>query len=150
MPRTKTPPENRPLNTLRKAIDRVYMQFPHPISPRGHALADALAFVGMAVITRQWARHSPHAAAVMAVNLATETATALSTNYPPPALLPVIRFDDHIRIGIAYAPLSLGMALLVPGIPRRQRIMLSLFPLIPFLLNAMSRPDRVDSRTGNL
>ena len=141
MPRTQTPLENNALNTLRAAVDRVYAQFPHPISPRGHAVADALAFVGMAVITRQWARRSPHAAAVMGVNLATETATALSTDYPPPALLPVIRFDDHIRIGIAYAPLSLGMALLVPGIPRRQRIMLILFPLVPFLLNAMSRPD---------
>ncbi len=136
-----TPPENRPLNALRKVIDRVYAQFPHPISPRGHALADALAFVGMAAITRQWARRSPNAAAVIGVNLATESAVALSTNYPPPALLPVIRFEDHIRIGIAYAPLSLGLALLVPGIPRRQRILLGLFPLVPFLLNAMSRPD---------
>jgi hypothetical protein len=105
-------------------------------------VADALAFVGMAVMVRQLARRNRPAAAVMAVNLATESAVALSTNYPPPALLPVIRFDDHIRIGIAYAPLSLGMALLVPGIPRRQRLLLGLFPLVPFLLNAMSRPDR--------
>jgi hypothetical protein len=141
MPRTRLPRQNNALNTFREAIDRVYAPFPHPISPRGHALADALAFVGMAAITRQWAKRSPNAAAVMGINLATESAVALSTNYPPPALLPVIRFDDHIRIGIAYAPLSLGLALLMPGIPRRQRIMLGLFPLVPFLLNAMSRPD---------
>jgi hypothetical protein len=34
------------------------------------------------------------------------------------------------------------MALLVPGIPRRQRLLLGLFLLVPFLLNALSRPDR--------
>ena len=130
------------MHTIRQAVDRLHAPFPKVISPRGHALADALAFVGMAAITRHWARHSPNAATVMGINLATESAVALSTNYPPPALLPVIRFDDHIRIGIAYAPLSLGLALLVPRIPRRQRILLSLFPLVPFLLNAMSRPDR--------
>ncbi len=141
MPLAQTPPQNRALNTLRAALDRVHAPFPKIISPQGHAVADALAFVSMAAITRQWARRSPNAAAVMGINLATESATALSTNYPPPALLPVIRFDDHIRIGIAYAPLSLGLALLVPGIPRRQRIMLGLFPLVPFLLNAMSRVD---------
>jgi hypothetical protein len=142
MPRTQKTREKDLLRTLRQAIDRVYAPFPHPISPRGHAVADALAFVGMAVLVRQLARKSRPTAAVMAVNLATESAVALSTNYPPPALLPVIRFDDHIRIGIAYAPLSLGMALLVPGIPRRQRLLLGLFPLVPFLLNALSRPDR--------
>ena len=142
MPRTQTPRENLVLHTIRQAVDRVYAPFPHPITPRGHAVADALAFVGMAVTIPLLARRSRPAAAVMAVNLATESAVALSTNYPPPALLPVIRFDDHIRIGIAYAPLSLGMALLVPGIPRRQRLLLGLFPLVPFLLNALSRPDR--------
>jgi hypothetical protein len=141
MPLAHTPPENRTLNTLRAAIDRVHAPFPKIISPRGHAVADVLAFVGMAAITWQWAKRSPNAAAVMGINLATESAVALSTDYPPPALLPVIRFDDHIRIGIAYAPLSLGLALLVPGIPRRKRILLGLFPLVPFLLNAMSRPD---------
>jgi hypothetical protein len=141
MPRTQLPRQNNALNTLREALDRVHAPFPKLISPRGHALADVLAFVGMAAITRQWAKRSPNAAAVMGVNLATESAVALSTNYPPPALLPVIRFDDHIRIGIAYAPLSLGLALLVPGIRRRKRILLGLFPLVPFLLNAMSRPD---------
>ena len=141
MPRTQTPRKNNALHTLRAAADRVYAPFPHPISPRGHAAADALAFVGMAVLVRQLARKSRPAAAVMAVNLATESAVALSTHYPPPALVPVIRFDDHIRIGILYAPLSLGMALLVPGIPRRQRVLLGLFPLVPFLLNALSRPD---------
>jgi hypothetical protein len=142
MPRTRTPRKKDVLQTIRQAVDRVYAPFPHPISPRGHAVADALAFVGMAVTIRLLARKNRPAAAVMGVNLATESAVALSTNYPPPALLPVIRFDDHIRIGIAYAPLSLGMALLVPGIPRRQRLLLGLFPLVPFLLNALSRPDQ--------
>ena len=142
MPRTQTTREKDVWRTLQQAVDRVYAPFPHPISPRGHAVADALAFVGIAVLVRQLARRSRPAAAVMAVNLATESAVALSTNYPPPALRPVIRFDDHIRIGIAYAPLSLSMALLVPGIPRRQRLLLGLFPLVPFLLNALSRPDR--------
>jgi hypothetical protein len=141
MPHTRLPRQTHALNTLREALDRVQAPFPKIISPRGHAVADALAFVGMAAITSQWAKRSPNAAAVMGINLATECATALSTNYPPPALLPVIRFDDHIRIGIAYAPLSLGLALLMPGIPRRKRILLGLFPLVPFLLNAMSRPD---------
>ena len=141
MPLAQTPREHNALNTIRQAVDRLHVPFPKVISPRGHAMADLLAFVGMAAITRHWARRSPNAAAVMGVNLATESTVALSTNYPPPALVPVIRFDDHIRIGIAYAPLSLGMALLVPGIPRQQRVLLSLFPLVPFLLNAMSRPD---------
>ncbi len=141
MPRTQIPREKDALNTIREAVDRVYAPFPHPMSPRAHAIADALAFVGMAVTIRQLARKSRSAAAVMGVNLATESAVALSTNYPPPALLPVIRFDDHIRIGILYTPLSLGMALLVPGIPRRQRLLLGLFPLVPFLLNVLSRPE---------
>jgi hypothetical protein len=93
----------------------------------------------MAALTLQMAQKSSRAALLMSVNLSIEGGVSLFTDYPP-GLIRLLRFEDHIRIGVLYAPLSIGLALLTPGIPKRQRLILSLLPLIPFLLNSLSKP----------
>ena len=126
-------------NQPTEVIDKVLNQFPKVISPRAHALVDALAFPAMAALTLQMAQKSSRAALLMSVNLSIEGGVSLFTDYPP-GLIRLLRFEDHIRIGVLYAPLSIGLALLTPGIPKRQRLILSLLPLIPFLLNSLSKP----------
>jgi hypothetical protein len=120
-------------------VDQVLEQFPKVISPGAHALFDALAFPALAGLTWWMARKSPRAATLMGLNLGVEGGVSLVTNYPP-ALVPILRFKDHIRIGILYAPVSMWLAQVLPGIPRRERLILSLLPLIPFLLNGLSKP----------
>lgn len=120
-------------------IDLVLTQFPKPISPQAHALFDALAFPVMLPIVRHLAKRSPRAALIMSLNVGVEGGVSLLTNYPP-AVVPLISFQNHIRIGIVFAPFSMGLALLVPGIPKRERLLLTVAPLIPFILNSLSKP----------
>ena len=120
-------------------IDLVLSPFPKLISPQAHALFDALAFPVMLPIVRHLAKRSPRAALIMSLNVGVEGGVSFFTNYPP-AVVPLISFQNHIRTGIVFAPLSMGLALLVPGIPKRERVLLTLAPLIPFLLNSLSKP----------
>ena len=119
--------------------------FPKVISPKAHAIADLLAFPVMVGITLWMARRNKQAAFVMAVNTASEASIALTTNYPP-AVIPLISFQNHIKIGIAYSPMSLALATLLPQIPKQERTILCLFPLVPFLLNSMSQPYSKDKQ----
>lgn len=120
-------------------IDDVLSLFPKVISPQAHALFDALAFPAGLPLTICLAQQNPRAGAIMGLNLAVEGSVSFFTNYPP-AVVPVISFRNHIRIGMVFAPLSSALALLMPGISKRQRVLLSLLPVIPFVLNGFSRP----------
>lgn len=134
--------QNEKRNSLTKTksvVDKVIEPFPKVVSPQAHALFDALAFPSMLILTGLIAKKSPQAGLLMGVNVSVEGGISLFTNYPP-ALLPIIPFEDHIRIGILYAPVSFGVALLMPRIPKRERLMLCLMPFVPFLLNALSKP----------
>jgi hypothetical protein len=119
-------------------LAQVSGSFPKVISPQAHALVDVLAFPGQLGLTRWMAKRSPQAAALMGLNTAVEGGVALFTDYPP-GVVPVIPFGTHIWIGLLYAPLSLALAVLLPRIPRRERTVLCLVPLVPFLLNALSK-----------
>ncbi|MDB5263940.1 MAG: hypothetical protein JWQ14_3223 [Adhaeribacter sp.] len=131
--------QNRTLEERKDIVDMVLAQFPKVISPQAHALFDALAFPALAGLTWWMAQKSSRAATLMGLNLGMEGGVSLFTDYPP-ALVPLVRFENHIRIGMLYAPVSMGLALLTPGIPRHERLILSLLPLIPFLLNGLSKP----------
>jgi hypothetical protein len=120
-------------------VARVYGSFPKVISPQAHALIDVMTFTALLGLTQWMVKRSSRAAAVMGLNTAAEGSVALFTNYPP-GVVPVIPFDIHIRIGLVYTPLSLGLAALLPRIPPRERTNLCLVPLVPFLLNALSKP----------
>ena len=120
-------------------IDDVLRVLPKVISPQAHALFDALAFPAGLPLTIYLAKQNPRAGALMSLNLAVEGSVSFFTNYPP-AIVPAISFRSHIRIGMVFAPLSASLALLMPGLSRRQRLLLSVLPVIPFVLNGLSKP----------
>ena len=128
-----------PSSPQKDLIDAVLSFFPKVVSPQAHALFDALAFPAGLPLTIYLAKQNPRAGAIMGLNLAVEGGISLFTNYPP-AVVPAISFRTHIRIGMVFAPLSATLALLLPGLSKRQRLLLSLLPLIPFVLNGISKP----------
>ena len=119
-------------------IDEVLSHFPKVVSPVAHARFDALAFPTMLPLVIYLAKQNPRAGSIMGLNLAVEGGISFFTNYPP-AIVPLISFRNHIRIGMVFAPLSMALALLMPGISKRQRLLLSLMPIVPFMLNGISK-----------
>ena len=126
-------------STQKDLIDEVLCQFPKLVSPKAHAIFDALAFPAMLSLVIYLAKKNPRVGAIMGLNLAVEGGVSLLTNYPP-AVIPKISFRDHIRIGMVFAPLSSALSLLMPGLTRLERLVLSLVPLVPFILNGISKP----------
>jgi hypothetical protein len=79
------------------------------------ALPNLLAFAA-------WmARRNHRAAALLLVDAAMEASALLTTDYPPPVLLPWLSFRDHNRIAAVHGACAAGMALVVPNIPARDR-----------------------------
>ena len=126
-------------STQKDLVDDVLSQFPKLVSPKAHAIFDALAFPAMLPLVIYLAKKNPKVGLIMGLNLAVEGGVSLFTNYPP-AIIPKISFRDHIRIGMVFAPLSSALSLLTPGLTKRERLVLSLVPLVPFILNGISKP----------
>jgi len=132
-----TPPGTDVLG--RDLIDELLMHFPKVVSPKAHAIYDLIAFPTMLPLVIYLAKQNPRAGAIMGLNMAVEGGVSFFTDYPP-AIVPLISFRNHIRTGMIFAPLSALLAILMPSLTKRQRLLLSLMPIIPFLLNGLSKP----------
>jgi len=124
----------------RDLIDELLFHFPKVVSPKAHAIFDLMVFPTMLPLVIYLAKQNPRAGAIMGLNMAVEGGVSLFTDYPP-AVVPLISFRNHIRFGMVFAPLSALLAILMPGLTKRQRILLSFMPIIPFLLNGLSKPE---------
>jgi hypothetical protein len=74
---------------------------------------------------------------------AMEGTALLTTDYPPPALLPWMDFGQHVRFANLYGGLIAALALLVPDVRPRHRPLLLGVAAVPLVLNALS-----DTREG--
>jgi hypothetical protein len=118
-------------------------RIPKPLSPQAHRRFDLLALPGMVAAAFWMSRRDPPAAAVMLGIAAVEGTALLTTDYPPPAVLPWMDFGQHVRTANLHGGLIAALALLVPGIQPRHRPLLLGFAAVPLVLNALS-----DTRRG--
>lgn len=116
---------------------------PKVLSPRGHRRFDLLALPGMVAAAFWMSRRDPPAAAVMLGIAAFEGTALVTTDYPPPAVLPWMDFGQHVRMANLHGALIAGLALAVPGVQRRHRPFLLALAAVPWVLNALS-----DTRQG--
>ena len=123
----------------RDLIGELLIHFPKVVSPKAHAIFDLMVFPTMLPLVIYLTKQNPRAGAIMGLNMAVEGGVSFFTDYPP-AIVPLISFRNHIRFGMVFAPLSSLLAILMPGLTKRQGILLSLMPIIPFLLNGLSKP----------
>ena len=66
-----------------------------------------------------------------------EGAALLTTDYPP-GFLRWMSFRDHVRAATLHGILAASLALLVPGIPQRDRRVLLALASMPIVLSALS------------
>jgi hypothetical protein len=107
------------------------------ISPRAHRRIDQLTFPGLLATSAWMARRDPRAAAIVLMTAAVEGAAHLTTDYPP-AILPWMSFRTHNRLATAHGAVVMALALMVPGIARRNRWALCALGAMPIALATMS------------
>ena len=107
------------------------------ISPQAHRRIDQLTFPGLLATAALMARRDRRAAAITLMTAAVEGVAHLTTDYPP-AVLPWMSFRTHNRIATAHGVVVMALALLVPGISRRNRRALCALGAMPIALAAMS------------
>ena len=107
------------------------------LSPRAHRRIDQLTFPGLLATAAVMARRDRTAAAITLMTAAVEGVAHLTTDYPP-AILPWMSFRTHNRIATTHGAVVMALALLVPGISRRNRWALCALGASPIALAAMS------------
>jgi hypothetical protein len=118
---------------------------PRPISARAHRRFDMLALPNLLAFAAWMARRNHRAAALLLVDAAMEASALLTTDYPPPVLLPWLSFQDHNRIAAVHGACAAGMALVVPNIPARDRGVLLAAAAVPVALGLLSDTSASDS-----
>ena len=113
------------------------MCFPQVLSPQMHRRIDLLALPGVIASVVWMSRRDGRAAALMSMIAAGEGAALLTTDYPP-GFLRWMSFRDHIWAATLHGILAASLALLVPGIPPRDRRVLLALASIPLVLSALS------------
>lgn len=119
------------------------VRVPKVLSPQAHRRFDLLALPGIMASAAWMSRRDRPAAALMLAVAAVEGTALLTTDYPPPALLPWMDFRQHVRTANLHGGLIAALALLVPGIRPRHRPVLLGLAAVPLVLNALS-----DTREG--
>jgi hypothetical protein len=105
-----------------------------------------LVFLTMVALAVWMFRRNRRAAALVTADAAIQGSALLTTDYPP-AFIPLMSFRNHLRFANLHAACSAALALLIPGIPPRDRRILLGLSMAPFLLNAASR---LEDRQGAL
>jgi hypothetical protein len=113
------------------------MRFPRVISPHLHRRIDLVALPSVIASILWMSRRNSRAAALMSMIAAGEGAALLTTDYPP-GFLRWMSFRDHIWAATLHGILAASLALLVPGIPRRDRRVLLALASMPIVLSALS------------
>jgi hypothetical protein len=96
-----------------------------------------VAFPSMIASVVWMSRRNKRAAALMSMIAAGEGAALLTTDYPP-GFLRWMSFRDHIWAASLHGILAASLALLVPGIPPRDRRVLLALASMPIVLSALS------------
>jgi hypothetical protein len=113
------------------------MHLPRVISPRMHRRIDLVAFPSVIASVVWMSRRNRRAAGLMSMIAAGEGAALLSTDYPP-GFLRWMSFRDHIWSATLHGILAASLALLVPGIPPRDRRVMLALASMPIVLSALS------------
>ena len=113
------------------------MRFPRALSPQMHRRIDLLALPSVISWVVWMSRRNRRVAALMSMIAAGEAVALVTTDYPP-GLLRWMSFRDHIWAATLHGILAASMALLVPGIPQRDRRVLLALASMPILLSALS------------
>src|ERR687890_1351405 len=96
------------------------MRLPRVFSPQMHRRVDLVALPSVVASVVWMSRRNGRVAALMSMIAAGEGAALLTTHYPP-GFLRWMSFRDHIWAASLHGILSAALALLVPGIPPRDR-----------------------------
>ena len=113
------------------------MRLPRIVSPQMHRRIDLVALPSVIASVVWMSRQDRRAAALMSMIAAGEGAALLTTDYPP-GFLRWMSFRDHIWAATLYGILAASLALLVPGIPPRDRRVMLALASMPILLSALS------------
>jgi hypothetical protein len=114
-----------------------YMRLPRVLSPQMHRRVDLVALPSVIASVLWMSRRDSRAAALMSMIAAGEGAALLTTDYPP-GFLRWMSFRDHIWAATLHGILAASLALLVLGIPQRDRRVLLALASMPIVLSALS------------
>jgi NhaP-type Na+/H+ or K+/H+ antiporter len=113
------------------------MRLPRVLSPQMHRRVDLVAFPSVIASVAWMSRRNSRVAALMSMIAAGEGAALLTTDYPP-GILRWMSFRDHVWSATLHGILAASLALLVPGIPPRDRRVLLALASMPIVLSALS------------
>ena len=132
-------PDDSPLLIWRKPTQGEHeaMHLPRVLSPQMHRRIDLVALPSVIASVVWMSRRDSRVAALMSMIAAGESAALLTTDYPP-GFLRWMSFRDHIWAATLHGILAASLALLVPGIPRRDRRVLLALGAMPIVLSALS------------
>src|SRR5919112_2380866 len=136
---TAANPDDSPRLIWRKPTqgEHAAMRFPRVLSPQMHRRIDLLALPSVISWVVWMSRRNRRVAALMSMIAAGEAAALLTTDYPP-GLLRWMSFRDYVWAATLHGILAASMALLVPGIPQRDRRVTLALASMPILLSALS------------
>jgi hypothetical protein len=106
-----------------------------------HRRIDLVALPSVIASVLWMSRRNRRVAALMSMIAAGEGAALLTTDYPP-GLLRWMSFRDHIWAATLHGILAASLALLVPGIPPRDRRVMLVLASMPIVLSALSDTTR--------
>jgi hypothetical protein len=113
------------------------MRLPRVFSPQMHRRVDLVALPSVIASVVWMSRRNGRVAALMSMIAAGEGAALLTTDYPP-GFLRWMSFRDHVWAATLHGILAASLALLVPGIPPRDRRILLALASMPIVLSALS------------
>jgi hypothetical protein len=113
------------------------MHLPRVLSPQMHRRIDLVAFPSVIASVVWMSRRNSRVAALMSMIAAGEGAALVTTDYPL-GFLRWMSFRDHVWAATLHGILAASLALLVPGIPRRDRRVLLALASMPIVLSALS------------
>ena len=114
------------------------MRLPRVLSPQMHRRVDLVALPSVVASVVWMSRRNGRIAALMSMIAAGEGAALPTTDYPP-GFLRWMTFRDHVWAATLHGRiLAASLALLVPGIPPRDRRVLLALASMPIVLSALS------------
>jgi hypothetical protein len=113
------------------------MRLPRVLFPQMHRRIDLVALPSVIASVVWMSRRNRRVAAIMSMIAAGEAAALLTTDYPP-GYLRWMTFRDHVWAATLHGILAASLALLVPGIPPRDRRALLALASMPIVLSALS------------
>src|SRR5215218_302002 len=113
------------------------MRLPRVLFPKWHRRAALLPFPSVIASVVWMSRRNSRVASLMSMIAAGEGAALLTTDYPP-GILRWMSFRDHVWAATLHGMLAASLALLVPGIPPRDRRILLALASMPIVLSALS------------